>query len=178
MSRVAKRPIYVPENIDFILKNQNVIVIGKQEKLCSYINKKVDVKFYNRFVTFEGRTQYLDSWVHAGTARSLVNSMIIGVTQGFCKKLYLSGVGYRVTLKNINLLQLSLGFSHVVQFQLPLGVYAEIKSSTELILKSANKQLLGQVAANIRGLKKPEPYKGKGIRYENEVIRIKEAKKK
>ncbi|WP_417660100.1 50S ribosomal protein L6, partial [Pseudidiomarina sp.] len=113
----------------------------------------------------------------AGTARSLVNNMVIGVTQGFERKLQLVGVGYRAQMKG-NAIALSLGFSHPVEHALPEGVSAECPSQTEIVLKSADKQLIGQVAANIRAYRKPEPYKGKGVRYFGEQVRSKEAKKK
>jgi len=178
MSRVAKRPISVPDSVDVILKHQLIIVKGSNKILKYYINDKVKVNYSDNVLTFSGRSKYSDSWIQAGTSRSLVNSMIIGVTVGFFKKLHLSGVGYRVVIKSANLLHLSLGFSHIVIYKLPVEILAESPSPTELVLRSANKQLLGQVAANIRACRIPEPYKGKGIRYDNEVIRIKEAKKK
>ncbi|EJS87964.1 50S ribosomal protein L6, partial [Pasteurella multocida subsp. multocida str. Anand1_cattle] len=112
----------------------------------------------------------------AGTARALVNAMVIGVTEGFTKKLQLVGVGYRAQIKG-NAVALSLGFSHPVEHALPAGITAECPSQTEIVLKGADKQLIGQVAADIRAYRRPEPYKGKGVRYADEVVRIKEAKK-
>lgn len=178
MSKVAKRPVFIPDNVSIILKDQSITVKGNYGILTYYINDKVKVKYLDNKITFKGRSKYLDSWIQAGTSRSLVNSMIIGVTERFSKKLYLSGVGYRVIIKNSNVLHLSLGFSHLVKFKLPEEIFVESTSTTELLLKSINKQLLGQVAANIRACRAPEPYKGKGIRYDNEIIRLKEAKKK
>ena len=113
----------------------------------------------------------------AGTTRALVNNMVVGVSQGFEKKLQLIGVGYRVQAKG-DVLNLSLGFSHPVEFQLPEGVTAETPSQTDIVLKAADKQLLGQVASKIRAFRPPEPYKGKGVRYADEQVRRKEAKKK
>ena len=113
----------------------------------------------------------------AGTFRSLLNNMVTGVSKGFERKLELIGVGYRAQAKG-KVLSLSLGFSHPVDYELPEGVTAETPSQTEVVLKSADKQLLGQVAANVRGFRPPEPYKGKGVRYADEYVRRKEAKKK
>jgi len=113
----------------------------------------------------------------SGTARALVNSMVIGVTEGFTRKLQLVGVGYRAQIKG-NAVALSLGFSHPVEHVLPAGITAECPSQTEIVLKGSDKQLIGQVAADIRAYRRPEPYKGKGVRYADEVVRIKEAKKK
>ena len=117
------------------------------------------------------------AWMQAGTARSLINGMIVGVSKGFEKKLVLNGVGYRAKAAGKNL-NLSLGFSHPVDHAIPEGITVETPSQTEVILKGADKQLVGQVAANIRAYRKPEPYKGKGIRYDDEHVRRKEAKKK
>jgi len=115
--------------------------------------------------------------MQAGTARANINNMVVGVSQGFERKLILNGVGYRAKAAG-EVLNLSLGFSHPVDHAIPAGVTCETPSQTEVILKSANKQLIGQVAANIRAYRKPEPYKGKGIRYSDEYVRRKEAKKK
>ena len=118
-----------------------------------------------------------EAWAMAGTYRSLVNNMVTGVSKGFERKLELIGVGYRAQAKG-KVLNLTLGFSHPVDYELPEGVTAETPSQTEILLKSADKQLLGQVAANVRSFRPPEPYKGKGVRYADEYVRRKEAKKK
>ena len=117
------------------------------------------------------------SWAHAGTARALINNMIVGVSEGFEKKLTLIGVGYRAQAKGKSL-DLSLGFSHPVVYQLPEGVTAETPSATEIVLKGHDKQVIGQAAAEIRAFRPPEPYKGKGVRYADEHVIRKEAKKK
>ena len=116
-------------------------------------------------------------WAQAGTARALLNAMVIGVSQGFEKKLQLNGVGYRAQAQGKKL-NLTLGFSHPVVYEMPEGISVETPSQTEIVVKGADKQLVGQVAANIRGYRPPEPYKGKGVRYADEVVRRKEAKKK
>jgi large subunit ribosomal protein L6 len=113
----------------------------------------------------------------AGTTRALVNNMVVGVSQGFEKRLLLQGVGYRAALKG-NVLNLSLGFSHPVDYELPEGITAECASQTEIVIRGVDKQAVGQVAAEVRGFRPPEPYKGKGVRYADEIIRRKEAKKK
>ncbi|BBI01386.1 50S ribosomal protein L6 [Buchnera aphidicola (Nipponaphis monzeni)] len=178
MSRIAKRVIIVPINVQVILCNQKIIIKGINGELSYIVNDYVKINYLNNILTFKGRSQYISSWMQAGTARSLIQSMITGVTVGFSKKLIFSGVGYRITLDCNNILNMSLGFSHPIIYKLPIGIFAEVLTQTELVLKGANKQLLGQVAADIRSYRKPEPYKGKGIRYEHEFIRIKEAKKK
>ena len=128
-------------------------------------------------VTFDVKSTDQQSWAQAGTARALVNNMVVGVTKGFEKKLELIGVGYRAKASG-NSLNLTLGFSHPVDYQLPAGVTAETPTQTEILLRAADKQALGQAAAKIRGFRPPEPYKGKGIRYSDERVLRKEAKKK
>ncbi len=118
-----------------------------------------------------------NGWAQSGTARSLLNNMILGVSQGFEKKLLLNGVGYRAQAQGKKL-NLTLGFSHPVAYEMPEGISVETPSQTEIIVKGVDKQLIGQVAANIRAYRPPEPYKGKGVRYADEVVRRKEAKKK
>lgn len=141
------------------------------------IHNAVEVKYEADTLTFAPKAGIVNANAQAGTARALVNAMVIGVTEGFTKKLQLVGVGYRAQMKG-NTVALSLGFSHPVEHELPAGVTGECPSQTEIILKSADKQLIGQVAADIRAYRKPEPYKGKGVRYADEVVRTKEAKKK
>jgi len=118
-----------------------------------------------------------DAWMQAGTARAVLNNLVKGVNEGFERKLQLIGVGYKAAVKGASI-NLNLGFSHPIEYSLPEGVTAETPTATEIILKSADKQLLGQVASEIRGYRPPEPYKGKGVRYSDEVVLRKEAKKK
>ena len=141
------------------------------------VGNSVEVKQDNGQFTFTPREGFVGANAQSGTARALVNAMVIGVTEGFTKKLVLVGVGYRAQIKG-NAVALSLGFSHPVEHTLPAGITAECPSQTEIVLKGADKQLIGQVAADIRAYRRPEPYKGKGVRYADEVVRIKEAKKK
>jgi len=141
------------------------------------LNDAVAVNQAENVLTFEPREGASDGWAQAGTARAIVNNMVTGVASGFEKKLTLIGVGYRAQVQG-SAINLTLGFSHPVVYNLPQGVSAETPSQTEIVLKSADKQLLGQVAAEIRAYRPPEPYKGKGVRYSDEYVRRKEAKKK
>jgi large subunit ribosomal protein L6 len=141
------------------------------------IHNNVQVKQEDNVLTFSPKDSSKKSNALAGTTRALVNNMVVGVSVGFEKKLILNGVGYRTKVAG-KTLNLTLGFSHDVNYVLPEGVAAETPSQTEIVLKSANKQLLGQVAADIRAFRPPEPYKGKGICYADENVRRKEAKKK
>ncbi|QCI26913.1 50S ribosomal protein L6 [Buchnera aphidicola (Thelaxes californica)] len=178
MSRIAKLPITVPVNTDVVVKKQFITITGTKGRLKYNIHNlvKVILTNYHKLI-FSVHQETANAWAQAGTTRSLLFSMIIGVTQGYQKKLLLSGVGYRVTLVK-NVLHLSLGYSHIIKYIVPNGISVVVPSQNEIVLKSIDKRLIGQVAANLRKYRIPEPYKGKGIRYENEIIRIKEAKKK
>lgn len=177
MSRVAKAPVVVPAGVEVKLNGQEISIKGKNGELTRTINSAVEVKHADNALTFGPREGYSDGWAQAGTARALLNGMVIGVTEGFTKKLQLVGVGYRAAVKG-NSVSLALGFSHPVDHALPAGITAECPTQTEIVLKGADKQLIGQVAADLRAYRRPEPYKGKGVRYADEVVRTKEAKKK
>ena len=177
MSRVAKAPVVVPAGVDVKINGQVITIKGKNGELTRTLNDAVEVKHADNTLTFGPRDGYADGWAQAGTARALLNSMVIGVTEGFTKKLQLVGVGYRAAVKG-NVINLSLGFSHPVDHQLPAGITAECPTQTEIVLKGADKQVIGQVAADLRAYRRPEPYKGKGVRYADEVVRTKETKKK
>jgi len=177
MSRVAKAPINVPAGVEIAVNGQDVKVKGKVGELAIIVNPAVEVVVEDNVVRTVPRDGFADAWAQAGTARANINNMVVGVSAGFEKKLVLNGVGYRAALKG-NVLNLSLGFSHPVDFEVPAGVTIEVPTQTEVVVKGASKHLIGQVAANIRAYREPEPYKGKGIRYSDEVIRRKEAKKK
>ena len=177
MSRIAKAPIELPSGVDVNIAGQDVTVKGKNGTLSFSLNDAVAVNQADNVLTFEPREGAADGWAQAGTARAIVNNMVTGVADGFEKKLTLIGVGYRAQVQG-SAINLTLGFSHPVVHNLPQGVTAETPSQTEIVLKSADKQLLGQVAAEIRGYRPPEPYKGKGVRYSDEYVRRKEAKKK
>lgn len=177
MSRVAKSPVSLPGGVNVTLSGQSISVKGSKGTLELNVHSKVEVKQENNVLTFAARDGSKESNALAGTTRALVNCMVTGVSVGFEKKLQLVGVGYRAKATG-NLLNLTLGFSHPVDYELPEGVTAETPSQTDILLKSTDKQLLGQVAAEIRAFRPPEPYKGKGVRYADEQVHRKEAKKK
>lgn len=177
MSRVAKATIFIPNGININITNQSISIKGRNGVLEKVLHKDVVIKYENNTLKFYPRSLSDNCWIQSGTARSLVNSMIIGVDKGFEKKLHLIGVGYRVSIKENNII-LSLGFSHIINYNLPKNITAVCPSQTEIIIKGIDKQLVCQVAAKIRSYRKPEPYKGKGIRYDNEFVKIKESKKK
>lgn len=180
MSRVAKAPVLFPENVEITLTDSEIQVKGqlgtlKQRKHPLVLITKSDES--GGQLQFSPAASEPTAWAQSGTMRSLVNNMIIGVTTGFEVKLELVGVGYRAA-SNGHSLSLSLGFSHPVEYALPEGVTAELPNNTTIVLKSADKQLVGQVGAEIRAYRRPEPYKGKGIKYAGEIINRKETKKK
>lgn len=177
MSRVAKAPVNLPKGVEVTISGQSVQVKGAKGMLSHTLNELVEIKQEGEQVLCSPRVQTADGWMQTGTARALINNMVIGASQGFERKLQLIGVGYKAQAKG-KVLSLALGFSHPVDHELPEGVTAETPTPTEIILRSSNKQLLGQVAANVRGYRPPEPYKGKGIRYSDENVIRKEAKKK
>ncbi|MGP4123460.1 MAG: 50S ribosomal protein L6 [Sodalis sp. (in: enterobacteria)] len=177
MSRVAKAPVVIPAGVEVKLSGQDISIKGKNGELTRTIHEAVDVYHANNQLTFAPRKGHLKGWALAGTTRALLNNMVIGVNDGFTKNLQLIGVGYRAAVKG-NVVSLSLGFSHTINHQLPSGITAECPNQTEIVLKGADKQVIGQVAADLRAYRRPEPYKGKGIRYADEVLRNKEAKKK
>ncbi|WP_395496499.1 50S ribosomal protein L6 [Arsenophonus endosymbiont of Lipoptena cervi] len=177
MSRIAKIPVSIPDDVEVTLNGQEIIIKGKNGTLNRTVSKAVKIKYFNNQLIFIPRKEFYNSRAQAGTARSLLNSMVIGVTKGFIKKLLLIGVGYRATIKD-DVINLSLGFSHIINYKLPKGIIAKCPSQTEIVLEGLDKQVIGQVAAELRSYRVPEPYKGKGIRYEDEVVRNKESKKK
>ncbi len=177
MSRVANSPVELPKGVEVTLNAEAIKVKGAKGTLELAINGDVDVKQDGTVLTFAAKSNAKQSRAMAGTTRALVNNMVVGVSTGFQKKLQLQGVGYRAKASG-STLNLSLGFSHPVDYALPDGVKADTPSQTEVVLTSADKQLLGQVAAEIRAFRPPEPYKGKGVRYSDEHVHRKEAKKK
>lgn len=177
MSRVAKLPIIIPNEVEVTLKGKFVSIKGKKGILNITINKLINVKYYNNKLTFIPYINNKKNWAIAGTMRALLNNMVIGVNKGFKKKLQLVGVGYRAYIKG-KFINLSLGFSHIIKYELPIGIIADCPIPTEIIIKGSDKQLIGQIAADLRSYRSPDPYKGKGICYNGEFIRTKEAKKK
>ena len=177
MSRVAKAPVDLVSGVEVSIAGQDVTVKGKNGTLARTFNDLVAITQEENQLVIAPKAESIAGWAKAGTARSLLNAMVIGVSKGFEKKLELNGVGYRAQAQGSKL-NLTLGFSHPVAYEMPAGITVETPSQTEIIVKGADKQVVGQVAANIRAYRPPEPYKGKGVRYSDEVVRRKEAKKK
>ncbi len=175
MSRVAKDPISLPQGVEIELSGSDITVKGDRGVLALSLSKGIQLTQDGGVVTlaYEG----VQFSAMAGTTRALVNNMVKGVSEGWEKKLVLNGVGYRAKVTG-NIVNLTVGLSHPVDYQLPEGVSAESSSPTEVVLKGIDKHAVGQAAAELRSFRPPEPYKGKGIRYADEVVRRKEAKKK
>jgi large subunit ribosomal protein L6 len=177
MSRIAKNPVVIPEKVEVALGQSDLTVKGPLGTLKQPLNKDVVVKVEGSQVTFAAANGSIQANAMSGTMRAIVANMVRGVKQGFEKKLTLVGVGYKAQAQGAKL-NLSLGFSHPVVHLLPEGVKAETPTQTEIVIKGVDRQKVGQVAAEIRAYKSPEPYKGKGVRYSDETVVIKETKKK
>lgn len=177
MSRVGKTPVEIPNGVEVKLEGQHIAVKGGKGSLQYTVNDAVAVSQEGDLLRFEARNGGKSANALCGTMRVLVNNMVTGVNAGFEKKLELNGVGYRAKVSGTTV-NLTLGFSHPVNYQLPEGVSAQTPSQTEIVLNGIDKQLVGQVAAEIRAFRPPEPYKGKGVRYSGEYVRRKETKKK
>ena len=175
MSRIGKAPIAIPAGVDVNIQQGTVKVKGAKGELSLELLSGIELKQEDGFVSVEiGEDAKLDAM--SGTTRALINNMVHGVTDGFEKKLSIVGVGYRARAQGKSL-NLQLGYSHDINYELPEGVTVETPSQTEIVVRGADKQLVGQVAANIRAYRPPEPYKGKGIRYTDEYVVRKQAKK-
>ena len=177
MSRIAKNPVVIPAGVDLKLEGQSVSVSGKNGKLAINMHPSVSMEQEGNVLTFTARDGSKISRSMSGTARSIVNHMGVGVCEGFAKTLLLQGVGYRAAVKGTTI-NLTLGFSHPIEYQLPEGITASMPNQTTIVISGADKQRVGQVAAEVRAFRPPEPYKGKGVRYADEHVRRKEAKKK
>ena len=177
MSRIAKAPVELPSGVEFSQSGNVVTMKGSNGTLSLELNSEVELTQEENSLTVKPRSGSRFSTAVAGTMRSLLANMAQGVSKGFERKLELVGVGYRAQAQG-NKLNLTLGFSHPIVHDVPEGVSVETPSQTEIIVKGADKQKVGQVAAEIRGYRPPEPYKGKGVRYSDERVVIKEAKKK
>ena len=177
MSRVAKAPVLIPKGVEITLKDARISVKGPKGTLEHSIHDAVEVELEDQHLSFKARAGAENSTAMAGTTRALLSNMVTGVSTGFERKLNLVGVGYRAQVKG-NVLDLSLGFSHPVEFPIPDDVTIETPSQTEILVKGIDKQRVGQTAAIIRHYRPPEPYKGKGVKYSDERIVRKEAKKK
>ena len=176
MSRVGKSPIAL-QGAEATLSDEKITVKGPLGTISQAANRLVKVVNDNGTLKFEPTDESREANAMSGTMRAIVANMVLGVTKGFERKLTLVGVGYRAQAQG-DKLNLSLGFSHPVVHQMPEGVKAETPSQTEIVIKGINKQQVGQVAAEVRGYRPPEPYKGKGVRYADEVVILKETKKK
>lgn len=175
MSRVAKQPVSVPKGVDVKIDGQTVSAKGPKGLESIVLHKDIEAKLEDGELGVSLRAA--GSMAMAGTMRSLLSNLVVGVSDGFSKKLELRGVGYRAQAQGKSL-NLTLGFSHPVVHAVPDGITVETPSQTEIVISGTNKQVVGQVAADIRGYRPPEPYKGKGVRYVGEFVAMKEAKKK
>ena len=177
MSRVGKMPVIVPAGVDVSLKDGQINVKGTGGTLAIAQNALVTVTTENSQLKFMPANESREANAMSGTIRQLVNNMVIGVTKGFEKKLTLVGVGYKAQAQGAKL-NLTVGYSHPVNIDMPTGITVSTPAPTEILIKGADRQRVGQIAAEIRAVRAPEPYKGKGIRYTDEKITIKETKKK
>ncbi len=177
MSRIAKAPVELPKGVEVTLSATSVSVKGSKGQLSMALNSEVELKQEDNELVVKARSGSRFATAIAGTTRARIADMAGGVTDGFEKKLELVGVGYRAQAQG-KTLNLTLGFSHPVVFEVPDGITVETPSQTEVIVRGTDKQQVGQVAAEIRGYRPPEPYKGKGVRYADERVQLKEAKKK
>ena len=170
MSRIGNAPISVPSGVDVSISGRDVMVKGAKGELSMTLPGEITASLDDGVLSVARPDDSGPSKATHGLARTLINNMIIGVSEGFSKKLEIVGVGYRAAAKGSNALEMQLGFSHPVHIQAPDGIEFEVPQQTEIIVKGIDKQLVGQVAADIRKWRKPEPYKGKGIKYEGERI--------
>lgn len=177
MSRVGKMPVAVPQGVDVAIKQDQISVKGSGGTLSLAQNELVKVTNEGGKLTFVAANESREANAMSGTMRQLVNNMVQGVTKGFEKKLNLVGVGFKAAAQG-NKLNLAVGFSHPVNIEMPAGITVATPAPTEIVIKGADRQRVGQIAAEIRAVRPPEPYKGKGIRYADEKVVIKETKKK
>lgn len=177
MSRIAKAPVTIPQGVDVKLDGNNLTVKGSKGQLSYEFNSAIGVNIVDKTIQMEWNRDDKVATAQAGTARALINNMVVGVSAGYEKKLALVGVGYRAQAKG-NILNLALGYSHPIDFEVPNGITVETPSQTDILVKGNDKQLVGEIAAKIRAFRPPEPYKGKGVRYADENVARKEAKKK
>lgn len=177
MSRIANSPITIPKGVEVKVAGENMTVKGSNGELSHRLHQSVSLEIKDNVIQIKWDQQDRQAKAQAGTARAIVNNMVTGVSQGFEKKLTLIGVGYRAQAKG-KALNLTLGFSHPIDYKIPDGITIETPSQTEIIVKGIDKQLVGAVSAKIRAYRPPEPYKGKGVRYTDEYVARKDAKKK
>ena len=176
MSRIASYPVKVPSGVQAAIEAGQITVKGPKGSLVQALNPNVEIRLDDGELTFHEANDSRKALAMAGTMRSLVNNMVTGVNAGFERKLTLVGVGFRAQVQG-STLKMQLGFSHDVLYPVPEGITIECPAPTEVVVKGIDKQVVGQVAAEIRAFRRPEPYKGKGVRYAGEQITLKEAKK-
>ena len=177
MSRSGRIPISVPESLEISIEAGKIFAKGKLGQLSFEFNDSANVEIDGKLITVSPKDSSIKSQQMWGTTRARIFNIIYGVTEGFSKNLILNGVGYKAALKG-KILELNLGFSHPVSFQIPDDVKVQVPKPNEIIISGVDKQKVGQIAADIRSYRKPEPYKGKGIKYHDEYVRRKEGKKK
>ncbi|WP_144637259.1 50S ribosomal protein L6 [Bordetella genomosp. 13] len=177
MSRIAKYPVELPKGVEATIGAGEIVVKGPLGSLTQELTGEVGIRQEDGKLSFAALNDSRQAKAMSGTVRALVANMVTGVSKGFERKLNLVGVGYRASVQG-NAVKLQLGFSHDVLHDLPAGIKAECPTQTEIVIKGSNKQVVGQVAAEIRAYRSPEPYKGKGVRYSDERVVIKETKKK
>jgi large subunit ribosomal protein L6 len=177
MSRIANNPVDIPKGVEVSLSGQELSVKGSKGQLNLTIHELVEISKEENLLKFAATEAGKKPSAMAGTFRSLVSNMVVGVSQGFQKELELRGVGYRAQMQGSKL-SLTLGFSHPVEYPIPEGIKIETPTQTQIIVKGIDKQVVGQISAEIRAFRPPEPYKGKGVRYADEQVKRKEAKKK
>ena len=177
MSRIASNPVDIPKGVEVTLSGQELSVKGSKGQLNLTINELVEISKEDNVLKFAAAQPGKKPLALAGTFRSIVGNMVVGVSQGFQKELELRGVGYRAQMQGKKL-NLTLGFSHPVEYMIPDGIDIETPTQTQIIVKGIDKQVVGQISAEIRAFRPPEPYKGKGVRYADEQVKRKEAKKK
>lgn len=177
MSRVAKNPVVIPAKVEVALTADSIAVSGPLGKISHFLTPDVTVTREGDAIQVKAANDSQQSRAMSGTMRAVVANMVQGVSQGFSRKLTLVGVGYKAQAQGAAL-NLDLGYSHPINHKMPAGITVETPTQTEIVIKGVDKQVVGQVAAQIRSYRKPEPYKGKGVRYADEVVVIKETKKK
>lgn len=177
MSRVGKLPVTIPSGVNITLDSDNIVVKGAKGELSMFTSKEVDIVQQDGTIIVSPANKTKKSRAMWGTMRSCIQNMVQGVTEGFSKSLDIKGVGYRASISG-NILTLALGYSHDIKFVIPDDIKVVVDKQTNIVISGINIQKVGQIAAELRALRKPEPYKGKGVRYSDEYVRIKEGKKK
>ena len=177
MSRIGNLPVVLPKGVDVTLAHDQISVKGPLGTLTQQLSQTIEVSREGDKIVFKSRDESIQTNAMSGTLRALVSNMVVGVTKGYERKLQLVGVGYRAQAQG-DKLNLTLGFSHPVVHRMPKGIKVETPALTEIVIKGIDKQVVGQVAAEVRGYRPPEPYKGKGVRYADERVVLKDTKKK